>query len=246
MEGQEDPGRKFNLLQIQNEIRLAFGWSLERDVDVAKWLIDEVMKQGYPNWSFDGFDSNWSDVKSELLKRRECVCIVGAAVEKYEVEKAIERDCSLIIADGSAGVFSQLDDPTNGWNRTIAIVTDGDGGKGLDEAIERNIPLIIHAHGDNRMALESLISKLRDSPISLTHQTPHEILGMRNPGGFTDGDRAACIAIAMGVELGRIDLLGTRSDMVGRYSGVTNPERKMKKLIWMKSILEELGFTGIR
>ena len=50
----------------------------------------------------------------------------------------------------------------------------------------------------------------------------------------------------MGVELGRIDLLGTRSDMVGRYSGATNPERKMKKLIWMKSILEELGFTGIR
>ena len=160
MEGQEDPGRNSNLLQIQNEIRLAFGWSLERDVDVAKWLIDEVMKQGYPNWSFDGFDSNWSDVKSELLSRRECVCIVGAAVEKYEVEEAIEKDCSLIIADGSAGVFSELDDPANGWNRTIAIVTDGDGGKGLDDAIERNIPLIIHAHGDNRMALESLISKL--------------------------------------------------------------------------------------
>ena len=246
MEGQEDPGRKSNLLQIQNEIRLAFGWSLERDVDVAKWLIDEVMKQGYPNWSFDGFDSNWSDVKSELLRKRECVCIVGAAVEKYEVEEAIEKDCSVIIADGSAGVFSELDDPENGWDRTIAIVTDGDGGKGLDDAIEHNIPLIIHAHGDNRMALESLISKLRDCPISLTHQTPHEILGMRNPGGFTDGDRAACIAIAMGVELGRIDLLGTRSDIVGRYSGVTNPERKMKKLIWMKSILEELGFTGIR
>ena len=144
MEGQEDPGRKSNLLQIQNEIRLAFGWSLERDVDVAKWLIDEVMKQGYPNWSFDGFDSNWSDVKSELLKRRECVCIVGAAVEKYEVEEAIEKDCSLIIADGSAGVFSELDDPENGWDRTIAIVTDGDGGKGLDDAIEHNIPLIIH------------------------------------------------------------------------------------------------------
>jgi uncharacterized Rossmann fold enzyme len=80
----------------------------------------------------------------------------------------------------------------------------------------------------------------------MKHQTPNEILGMRNPGGFTDGDRAACIAISMGVGLSRIDLLGTRSDMVGRYSGVTNPERKMKKLVWMKSILEELGFTGIR
>ena len=49
MEGQEDPGRISNLLQMQDEIRLAFGWSLERDVDVAKWLVDEGMKQGYPN-----------------------------------------------------------------------------------------------------------------------------------------------------------------------------------------------------
>ncbi|MBR18840.1 MAG: hypothetical protein CMA64_01630 [Euryarchaeota archaeon] len=246
MEGQEDPTRKSNLLQIQDEIRLAFGWSLERDVDIAKWLIDELMKQGYPNWSFDGFNSNWSNVKSELLNRRGRVCIVGAAVEKYEVEKAIEKDCSLVIADGSAGVFSELDEPAKGWNRTVAIVTDGDGGRGLDEAIERGIPLIIHAHGDNRMALESLISKIRNHPISLTHQTRHGILGMRNPGGFTDGDRAACIAIAMGVEVSRIDLLGTRSDIVGKYSGVTNPERKLKKLVWMKNILEVLGFEGIR
>lgn len=246
MEGQKDPSRRSNLLQLQNEVRLAFGWSLESDVGVAKWLIDEVMKKGYPNWSFDKFDSNWFNVKSELLSRSECVCIVGAAVEEYEVEKALEKGCSLIIADGSAGVFSELEDPTNGWNQTIAIVTDGDGGRGLDEAIERNVPLFIHAHGDNRMALESLISKLGDHPISLTHQTPHEILGMRNPGGFTDGDRAACIAISMGVELSRIDLLGTRSDMVGKYSGVTNPERKMKKLAWMKRILEDLGFVGIK
>ena len=177
MEGQKTLVESPIFYRYKMEIRLVFGWSLERDVDVAKWLIDEVMKQGYPNWSFDGSDSNWSDVKSELLRKRECVCIVGAAVEKYEVEEAIEKDCSLIIVDGSAGVFSELDDPENGWDRTIAIVTDGDGGKGLDDAIEHNIPLIIHAHGDNRMALESLISKLRDCPISLTHQTPHEILG---------------------------------------------------------------------
>ena len=70
MEGQEDPGRESSLLQIQDEIRLAFGWSLEKDIEVAKWLIDEVMRQGYPNWSFHGFDSNWFDIESELLSRR--------------------------------------------------------------------------------------------------------------------------------------------------------------------------------
>ena len=50
----------------------------------------------------------------------------------------------------------------------------------------------------------------------------------------------------MGVNVNRIELLGTRSDVVGKYSGATDPERKLKKLVWMKSILEELGFGGIR
>jgi uncharacterized Rossmann fold enzyme len=69
---------------------------------------------------------------------------------------------------------------------------------------------------------------------------------MRNPGGFTDGDRAACIAISMGVKVSHIDLLGTRSDVVGKYSGATDPKRKLEKLVWMKNVLEELGFEGIR
>tara|TARA_B100001113_G_scaffold72681_2_gene56303 strand:+ start:8310 stop:9050 length:741 start_codon:yes stop_codon:yes gene_type:complete len=246
MEGHEDPRRQSNLLRIQDEIRSAFGWSLERDVDVAKWLIDEVMKYEHPNWSFDGFNSTWLNVRSGLLKSRGSVCIIGAAIERYEVEEAIQKGSSLIIADGSGGVFSELDDPSYGWSRTVAIVTDGDGGKGLDDAIEQGIPLIVHAHGDNRKALESLISRLGNYPISLTHQTRYDILGMHNPGGFTDGDRAACIAIDMGLSVSDIDLLGTRSDIVGKYSGVTDPERKMKKLVWMKSILEELGFDGVR
>ena len=246
MEGQEDPSLQSRLLQIQDDIRSAFGWSLKNDVDVANWLMDEVMKKGYSNWSSDGFNSNWMDVKSKLLRGPGNICIMGAAVEKYEVENAIEKGCSLIIADGSAGVFSELDEPSKGWSRAIAIVTDGDGGRGLDEGIERGVPLIIHAHGDNQTALESLISKLEDCPISLTHQTHHEIRGMRNPGGFTDGDRAACIAISMGVKVSRINLLGTRSDVVGKYSGATDPKRKLEKLVWMKNILEELGFEGIR
>lgn len=246
MDVEKDQSLESRLLQIQDEIRSSFDWSLESDVDVAEWLVDEMTNKGHSNWSLDGFSSNWRDVKSQLLGDQGHICVVGAAVEKYEVEMAIQQNHSLIIADGAGGVFSEMDVPSDGWSRAIAIVTDGDGGRGLDEAIERGVPIFLHAHGDNQMVLESLISRLGNCRISLTHQTPHEIMGMRNPGGFTDGDRAACIAIAMGVKVNRIELLGTRSDVVGKYSGATNPERKLKKLVWMKSILEELGFEGIR
>ena len=69
---------------------------------------------------------------------------------------------------------------------------------------------------------------------------------MVNPGGFTDGDRAVCIVVSMGISVSNIVLLGTRSDVVGRFSGTTEPKRKLLKLRWMKRILEELGFSGIK
>ena len=67
---------------------------------------------------------------------------------------------------------------------------------------------------------------------------------MHNPGGFTDGDRAACIVRSLGVPLERIRMLGTRTDVVGRWSGKTDPKQKIVKLGWMKKILDilEVGF----
>ena len=69
------------------------------------------------------------------------------------------------------------------------VVSDGDGGRGLSMSIQNGIPMIIHAHGDNRKALEELIPRVGNLPIAITHQTPFSIDGMMNPGGFTDGDR---------------------------------------------------------
>jgi uncharacterized Rossmann fold enzyme len=65
--------------------------------------------------------------------------------------------------------------------------------------------------------------------------------GMYNPGGFTDGDRAACFLTALGARKENIKLLGTRSDIVGRWSGDTEESSKLQKLQWMKSILEIHG-----
>ena len=64
---------------------------------------------------------------------------------------------------------------------------------------------------------------------------------MHNPGGFTDGDRAACIAISLGIQVERITMLGTNTKKVGRWSGTTEKEKKLVKLKWMETILQELG-----
>ena len=64
---------------------------------------------------------------------------------------------------------------------------------------------------------------------------------MHNPGGFTDGDRAVCFLVALGVEIGQISTIGTRTDLVGRWSGSTDDEAKMEKLVWMGRFLEACG-----
>jgi len=67
---------------------------------------------------------------------------------------------------------------------------------------------------------------------------------MYNPGGFTDGDRAACIVAACGIPNNKIRLIGFRSDKIGRWTGVTDPVRKLRKLKWMDAVLDILRGTS--
>jgi uncharacterized Rossmann fold enzyme len=62
-----------------------------------------------------------------------------------------------------------------------------------------------------------------------------------NFGGFTDGDRAACIFAGLGAN--ELDLLGfdmaNPSEKEGR-----DPETKRRKLVWADRILQELRREG--
>ena len=234
------------LLQVQDEVRSEFQWDLEDDYANAKWLVNSLISGIFVEGEEGQFDAAWPLVKSELLSWSGNVVIVGAAAQASEIEDAMANGCKFLIADGSGGVFSHIRRPDLAWDLTVGVVTDGDGGQGLIEAVKRAIPLIIHAHGDNRKELEALIRIMGEQNVSLTHQTPYHIKGMRNPGGFTDGDRAVCIALSMGVKFDRIVLVGTRSDEIGRFSGATDPIRKFEKLKWMKRILNKIGFDDIK
>ena len=113
--------------------------------------------------------------------------------------------------------------------------------------MNRGKTVFLHAHGDNendwRALLEIAKNAPTPSPLILTHQTTEEIPGMHNPGGFTDGDRAACIAVSLGIPVERITMLGTNTKEVGRWSGNTEKEKKLVKLRWMAIILQALGIN---
>ena len=194
------------LVQVQNEIREAFGWSLESDIDSAQLLRQECTNP------------------STTIRIKGTVTVVGAAAPY-----GVTSPHPIIAADGAVGAISDL-------SQVILIVSDGDGSPHLERSLNRGIPLCLHAHGDNIPSWRNVLSNIDShQEIILTHQTPNSIDGMHNPGGFTDGDRAVCIAFALGADA--VELVGFSTDDVGKWSGVTDVARKLTKLTWMKRIL---------
>ena len=123
------------------------------------------------------------------------------------------------------------------------MVTDFDGNPHLDKAAESGAVFVAHAHGDNISQWQECLDKwriLQNPPaLILSHQVDEAIDGMYNYGGFTDGDRAVCIAFALGAE--EVELAGFSIDEVGVWSGVTDKKRKLMKLKWMDRVLKLLS-----
>lgn len=234
------------VVTIQDEFRTHFEWGLDHDQLSAKELISIVEDSGIDSWSRPNRAATVANIQRRAVLREQNVAILGAAIDVEELIQILETPTLLIVADGAAGVFSLLPDTSaeRAWSRLLFMVSDADGGDGTIQAARRGKTIFLHAHGDNRedwkKLLDISIEASSPPPLVLTHQTPEEIPGMHNPGGFTDGDRAACIALSLGIPIHRITLLGTNTEEVGRWSGTTVRSTKLEKLKWMGRILRLL------
>ena len=237
-------------MRVQDRIRAQFNWSLDQDIHVANLLLKRIEAESSNReiWNSSGRERSLES----LIDRFEegPVATVGAAAAPEDVEMALLEGYRLVFADGSIGVISELseDCQDEAWSNTLLLVSDGDGDPHIDEAAQRGILHAIHAHGDNESSLIEMIDRLVtiEAPpaILLTHQTPDRIDGMLNPGGFTDGDRAVCLCAFLGVPIEDIRLIGYTTSEIGRWTGSTNPIRKMRKLTFMQEVLDGLGVGG--
>lgn len=117
------------------------------------------------------------------------------------------------------------------------IVTDLDGDVEYQkEASRRGSLTVMHAHGDN---VDGIMEHARDFPgrVVLTTQTAPDRM-IYNFGGFTDGDRAACIAAVFGARTA--DLLGFDLEEPAGKDGC-DAETKRRKLKWAGRILDSLN-----
>ena len=81
------------LIQFQDEIRAEFRWSLDRDFNVANWLITELTSNVPKRRTVDDFYSTWASIKNEICSHEGTIAIVGAAVEIAEIEIAMGQGC---------------------------------------------------------------------------------------------------------------------------------------------------------
>jgi uncharacterized Rossmann fold enzyme len=167
-------------------------------------------------------DLHSSDEFEDLFKGTVTVLGAGANLES-DLEKH-PPEGRVIAAGSAAGRAGIVPD---------VMVTDLDGD--VEKQIEfssKGVPAFILAHGDNAERV-SRYAPLFKGPIVLTAQgAPFGIVECH--GGFTDGDRAVCLARDLGAT--RIVLLGFDFEHPMPKEG-SDPEVKRKKLAWAKKII---------
>lgn len=123
-----------------------------------------------------------------------------------------------------------------------AVVTDLDGDIPSQlEASSRGAVTFVHAHGDNADAVRMWAGRF-EGPVVLTTQSVPERT-VSDFGGFTDGDRAVCIAQEMGCR--RVTLSGFDFDHPMPKEG-TDPAVKLRKLSWARRVISSLDGVEVR
>ncbi len=201
-------------LPLYREILKEFGYDESRDREAAV-LAHKLSMEA---------NKITSEELRKIIEGKEIV-ICGAAIRKEDIEK-IEGDI-IIAADETTSflikheIFPHI------------ITTDLDGNmQDIIKAGEKAV-VIIHAHGDNMELLKKWIKRMNGKIMITTQSKPFK--DVENFGGFTDGDRAYCIARHFGAK--KIKLVGFDFSNPVEKAG-KRKDIKKKKLKWAKRIIE--------
>jgi uncharacterized Rossmann fold enzyme len=175
----------------------------------------------------------------DLLRGR----IAGGAVAIVAPGPPLDRAAERSRLDGADAVIAAgtaADRLLDAGRSVDCVVTDLDGSAAVDaethaETVrtltDRGTPAAVHAHGDNGDAIAEWVPAFAGAAALPTTQAA-PTGPVRNFGGFTDGDRAAFLADALGAA--RLDFVGWALDDPG--VGPT----KRRKLDWAARLLRRL------
>tara|TARA_B100000683_G_scaffold275834_1_gene327827 strand:- start:157 stop:894 length:738 start_codon:yes stop_codon:yes gene_type:complete len=204
------------------EIRNEFGYSEKDDLNSAKKL-NSLLKRKNTKKQF------------QTIIKGKTVFVIGAGPSLAKSLKYIKnsKNSKKIVADGAVRALLEKN------IKPDILVTDLDGDlKSIEKIGKTNIPIVVHAHGDNYDEL-GIVKKLKN--VIGSTQTK-KIDKVENFGGFTDGDR--CVFLAECFNASKIVLIGMDfGQKIGKYSKhkIIDRETKIKKLEYGEKIVEWIG-----
>jgi hypothetical protein len=179
-----------------------------------------------------------SVLRKRVANRSALVFGAGPSLEenlKQVMSEGVLQKFVTLVADGATTAFMHLSNAV-----PDVIATDLDGIiSDIVSAQRQGSVVVIHAHGDNIEQLQRYVPDF-SSAIGSTQVEPRP--NVYNFLGFTDGDRAVFIAVAMGAKL--IVLAGMDfGSIVGKYSKqqVKSLAVKREKLRISRELLEWLA-----
>lgn len=207
-------------------------WQPTYDAICADFGFDPVADAAARDDLDARLSTHWQADLDALLAalRGRDVVIVGPALADASWPERLPADAPVLVSDDAVHhVMPVL--------RPLAIVTDLDGDLPAHAAASAlEVPLFVHAHGDNGDVIAGHLDHLRGPLLGTTQVEPRG--RVHNFGGFTDGDRAACLAAHAGAA--RLTLVGFDFD-----APVAKPGRdaatKARKLAWAQRIIAGLG-----
>lgn len=211
-------------LPIYREVCADFGFDQRKDLESAKLLAGILGKR--------------STAALESVKRTvpKTVLLCGGSPGLADELSLLRVDGYVVCADGATTV---VNDAGIGIDM---VVTDLDGI--VEDQIEVNshgAAVFVHAHGDNMKAIRDYANRFNGATIGTCQCPPPE--NLFNFGGFTDGDRAACICAELGAKT--VVLAGFDFENPSCKQGKTR-DVKLRKLRWAKHILNLLSKEGVR
>jgi uncharacterized Rossmann fold enzyme len=196
-----------------------FGFSRQAD-ELSAQLLDSLL-QSKPKVDDEGLAAR---IGEEVT-----VCGNGPNLEEG-LERSSPRG-TLICADGATGRLMDR----HYWPALIVTDLDGDIEPQL-RANSAGAVMVVHAHGDNRGRILSVVPRIEGAVVGTTQSRPFGRL--RNFGGFTDGDRAVELARHFGAR--RVNLIGFDFEAPTLVSG-KDAGIKARKLRWAQSIIFDMN-----
>lgn len=211
-----------------DRIRAEFGFPFEREVAAAD-LLDRLLPATSPVDPLERL--------RPLVEGRTAIVsglAPGAGPPPIWRLASTDRSPVILAADGATATCLDA-----GLVPGI-VVTDLDGPVPAEVAANRRGSIVvIHAHGDNRPALQEWVGQFPGEVVGSWAGPPRPRL--LNVGGFTDGDRAAYLADHLRAE--RVLLWGFDFGRTAPSDPAAH-EMKLAKLTWASRLLGELAADG--